>query len=270
MAANDNPSLGPDLNPEHDPEIAALLEFEPAPRKRDVVGAWTPELQREFIARLAVTGSPGRAAEEMGKTETGVRKLYRSPHAASFRAAWDRAVELAKSRLECAAAEERVAAGSRPPSLDARRKYRGRPAEPLPGQVMNEMGEWEHPDSIARRADEAKDSISMKLRNCRRLFLADISGSPGKRAAFEILTEYEVDWEKAARLEMQTDEPWKRFNMREADMILTCENGWHAGMAWGEDKMRELRDALDEHRAAEGLPPIDWGDGESTERSDAD
>src|SRR5512144_2403631 len=72
-----------------DPEIEALLKFEPAPRKREVEGAWTPELQREFIARLAVTGSPGRASEEMGKTDTGVRKLYRSPEAASFRAAWD-------------------------------------------------------------------------------------------------------------------------------------------------------------------------------------
>ena len=36
-----------------DPEIAALLDFEPVPRKRQVEGGWTPDLQREFIARLA-------------------------------------------------------------------------------------------------------------------------------------------------------------------------------------------------------------------------
>jgi hypothetical protein len=68
-----------------DPEIAALLDFEPVPRKRMVENGWTPELQREFIARLAVRGSPGRTCEEMGKTLTGMTKVYRSPLAASFR-----------------------------------------------------------------------------------------------------------------------------------------------------------------------------------------
>jgi hypothetical protein len=57
--------------PEDDPEIAALLGFEPVPRKREVDGAWTPELQREFIARLAVTGSPGRASERWGRPIPG-------------------------------------------------------------------------------------------------------------------------------------------------------------------------------------------------------
>ena len=37
---------------EADPEVAALLAFEPVPRKSEVAGVWTPELQREFIARL--------------------------------------------------------------------------------------------------------------------------------------------------------------------------------------------------------------------------
>ena len=68
----------------HDAEILALIDFDPVPRKREVDGAWTPELQREFIVRLAITGSPGRAAEEMGKTDTGVRKLYRTPEGVSF------------------------------------------------------------------------------------------------------------------------------------------------------------------------------------------
>jgi hypothetical protein len=107
-----------------DPEILALLDFEPVPRMRVVEGAWTPELQREFIARLAVHGSPGHAADEMGKTETGVRKLYRSPGGASFRASWDAAIALAKRRkAERAPPAEAVAPGSRPPPLDNRRKY---------------------------------------------------------------------------------------------------------------------------------------------------
>jgi len=132
--------------PEDDPEIAALLGFEPVPRKREVDGAWTPELQREFIARLAVTGSPGRASEEMGKSDTGVRKLYRSPEGASFRAAWDGAVDLARRRREGGAATEKaVVPGSRPPSVDSRRKTAPSP-RPSPrgegeeGQVLNEFG----------------------------------------------------------------------------------------------------------------------------------
>lgn len=36
-----------------DPEIAPLLDFTPAHRKVQRPDGWTPDLQREFIARLA-------------------------------------------------------------------------------------------------------------------------------------------------------------------------------------------------------------------------
>jgi hypothetical protein len=44
-------------------------------------------------------------------------------------------------------------------------------------------------------------------------------------------------------------------------MILTAESGW----AWGEhgygpDKKAEMRKAIDEWRAEEGLEPVDWGE----------
>lgn len=257
-----------------DPEIAALLDFTPVPRKRVVEGAWTPELQRIFIARLAVTGSPGRASEEMGKTETGVRKLYRSPGGASFRAAWEGAVALAKRRLEelNGIEEEAVFPGSRPPSLDHRFKIRpstssGRAVEaPLPGQVLNEYGEWEDADSIARRAEEARDSVLGKLLRARRLYLQEISASPGKRAAFEILTELPIDWDKAARLEPQEDEPYRTSNQRKPDMILTAESGWSWGeLGYGPDKKAAARRAIDEYRAEEGLEPIDWSGEDNNE-----
>lgn len=247
-----------------DPEILALLDFEPVPRKREVEGAWTPELQREFIVRLAVTGSPGRAAEEMGKTETGVRKLYRSPEAASFRAAWHAAVALAKRRkAERAAMAQAVVPGSRPPSLDHRRKYPHpgplpRAGEGQPGQVMNEYGEWEDEDSYARRAEEAQDNICSKLVRARRLYLMSISNQPVKRAAFEILTELPVDWELAEKLEPQPFEPWTRTNQREPDMVLTAESGWSFGeIGYGPDKKRQLRQAIEDYRAEQGLPPLE-------------
>lgn len=125
--------------------------------------------------------------------------------------------------------------------------------------MLNERGEYEDEESLRRRAEEAKDSISAKLLRCRRLYLQEICSSPGKRAAFEILTEFAIDWEKAAALEPQADEPWNRANQRQPDMILTAENGWSFGdCGYGEDKKAELRKALDDYRAEEGLPPIDW------------
>jgi hypothetical protein len=271
------PSPSPQPSPEGeggDEEIQALLQFEPAPRKRVVDGAWTPELQREFIARLAVTGSIGRSAEEMGKTDSGVRKLYRSPGGAGFRAAWHSAVELAKRRKGAATVTDEAAVpGSRPPSLDGRRKHRHfgplpQAGEGEPGQMLNEYGEWEDEGSLRQRADEARDSVSRKLLAARRLYLQEISGSAGKRAAFEILTELPVDWERAKRLEPQPDEPWRRVSMRQPDMLLTAENGWIGDVAGGRDKKAELMRAIDEHRAAEGLPAVKWS--ESTERNEDD
>ena len=108
-----------------DAEIAALLDFEPVPRKIAVDGGWTPENQREFIARLAVHGSACKACDEMGKNRTGVTKLFNHPQGASFRAAWKGAVALAKRRREeRGPTVEFVRPGDRPPTVD----HRFRPA----------------------------------------------------------------------------------------------------------------------------------------------
>jgi hypothetical protein len=119
-----------------------------------------------------------------------------------------------------------------------------------------------------RRGEEAKDSIREKLLRARRLYLMEISGSAGKRAAFEILTELPIDWEKAKRLEPQPDEPWKSPNQRQPDMVLTAENGWSFGEAgYGEDKKAELRAELDKYHAKHGLEPIKWAEDESISSS---
>ncbi len=244
-----------------DPEIAPLLTFEPVPRKVNVKGVWTPELQRELIARLAVHGAPNKVCEAMGKSRAGTDKLLRSPHGASFRAAWEGAVELAKRRkAEEAAKAEFVGPGFVASTLDRRRKFPPVPDGPRPGEVLNEDGEWEDEDSLRERAEYARDSISNKLLRARRMYLNEIASSPGKRAAFEILTELEIDWGRAERLEPQEDEPWRRINMREPDMLLTAENGWLGDIANATvpDKMASLRAALDRHYAERGLPAIDW------------
>ena len=254
-------SLVPGRDP--DPEVGALLDFAPVPRKRDVDGGWTPELQREFIARLAVHGSATKTCDEMGKNQTGIMKLYRSPAGASFRAAWDGAVELAKRRRTEQAALDHVAPGTRPPTIDHRRKLPACTAGPLPGQIMNERGEWENEASVAGRLEEAKENICRKLLGARRLFLSEIAGCPAKRAAFEILTELPVDWDKATRLEAQADEPWHPARLRKPDMVLTAESGWLMGEAgYGPDKKAALLSDLNAYRAEQGLEPVDFAEEE--------
>ena len=126
-------AAAPESGIDTDPEIEALLQFDPVPRRYKAAGGWTPDLQRQFIARLAVHGSPGKACEEMCKDRGGVAKLYKSPEGASFRAAWDAAVELATRRwAERIPADQAAIASVALPALDNRRKWTPPQEEPEP------------------------------------------------------------------------------------------------------------------------------------------
>ena len=251
-----------------DPEIAALLDFEPVVRKVKRRDGWTPELQRELIARLAWTGNLPDAAAQMGRDKTGAAALYRVPGAESFRLSWDAALAIGLRRRGYGAAPfaGEVPGMTRPPHPDPLPQWGEGGVEAGPGddgQVLNEYGEWEDEASFEQRAEEAHGSIAGKLLAARRLYLQEISSSPGKRAAFEILTDFDVDWDKAAALEPQDDEPYAIPNMREPDMVLTAESGWSFGdIGYGPDRKAELRQAIDAQRASEGLPAVQWGESE--------
>jgi hypothetical protein len=58
---------------------------------------WTPERQRGFIDRLSLCGCVAKAARAMGKTPQSAYRLRDHPKAASFRRAWDRALECGES-----------------------------------------------------------------------------------------------------------------------------------------------------------------------------
>jgi hypothetical protein len=254
-----------------DPEIAALTGFAPVPRRFKKEGGWSADLQRMFIARLARHGSPGKACDELGMYRSGVDKLFKSAGAEAFRAAWAGAVALAeRRRAERIAAGHSSTAGLTMPFVDNRRTARSMAAEEqhsphgagLPGQAENEFGQWEDEGSIASRAEDARGSIRDKLLRSRRLFLQEISVCPGRRAAFELLTDLPIDWGKAERMEPQDHEPGRIVNERKPDMILTAEAGWSFGeIGYGEDKKAELRREMDAYRAEQGMPPIEW-DGE--------
>ena len=116
-----------DFKPEtDDPEIEELLRFEPAPRRFKREDGWTAALQRKFIAKLAQTGSSRLAAQALGKDRFGIEKVYKAEGADSFRAAWDRAVEIYEERAaERAEATHAPFAGIIPPGVDRRRQSGG-------------------------------------------------------------------------------------------------------------------------------------------------
>jgi hypothetical protein len=101
-------------------DVGDLLDFEPVPRRPRADG-WTAELQRAFIAALAVTGSVRRAARAVGKAAFGAEQLRKAKGAEGFDAAWDKAMALAaeKGRHRLAAglgALAREDAADRPPA----------------------------------------------------------------------------------------------------------------------------------------------------------
>jgi hypothetical protein len=239
-----------------DPEIAPLLGFEPVFRKVKRPDGWTPELQRELIARIASTGTLQQAVWQMGKHATGAEGLYKTADAHSFRAAWDAALAIGRRRNGL---DSRPPFAGPVPGIQRRRKPPAVAEGPPPGQVVNEYGEYEDEYSYRERGEEAKDSIAGKLLRIRRLYLREISASPGKRAAFEILTELPIDWEIAARGEPHPDEPWRRTSARNPDMVLLAESGWSFGEhGYGVDKKAEIRAAIDSHRQDQGLEPVNW------------
>jgi hypothetical protein len=130
-----NSNVAPRHRPEDDPEIAPLLNFEPAPRQNKRKDGWTPALQRKFIAHLAKTGSPHQAAEAVGKNRHGVEKVYKSPGSESFREAWDSAVAFYEQR-EADRIEREHANAKKPPFVDRRRKR----TPPLDGEGLGGGG----------------------------------------------------------------------------------------------------------------------------------
>ena len=241
-----------------DPEIAPLLNFVPVVRKIKRPDGWTPDLQRELIARIAAAGTVQAAVWQMGKHATGAEALYKTRGASTFRQSWDAAVIIGRRRNGL---DSQPPFLGNVPGINRRAKLAASSAlfGPLPGQILNERGEHEDEGSMRQRAEGARDNITRKLLGARRLYLQEISGSAGKRAAFEILTERPIDWDKAKRCEAQPDEPYRRITMRKPDMLLTAENGWLGEVtAIGPEKKAELRKAIDDYLAEKGLPPVEW------------
>jgi len=111
--------------------LGDLLEFIPVPRQLKRRDGWTPPLQREFVARLAETGSPMAAVEAMGKNLNGIKKLLKAPGSDSFRAAWERALAIGETTEARRRAAELAGIHQRSAHLTAPSRSRGHALPPV-------------------------------------------------------------------------------------------------------------------------------------------
>jgi hypothetical protein len=88
-----------------------LLAFTPFSHKAPRRNSITPDLQRAFIAHLALTGIVKSAAAHIGRSLEALYKLRARPGAEGFAAAWDEALGRGVMRLEDCAMERALAEG---------------------------------------------------------------------------------------------------------------------------------------------------------------
>jgi hypothetical protein len=214
-------------------EIADILNFEPVPR-RTQVNNWTPELQRAFVAALAITGSEHRAGKAIGRHEYGAQKLRKARGGKGFDEACEAALQIYRDRemvrLSDQMSELKTA------SLEQVQKMDLRPGE-SGGDGDEEPGYAEYQAAQARIQD--------RLLRGRRLYLLSICHNAKKREAWEKLCG-PVDWAKAVKLEPQENEPYPA-RMTKADMLLTAEGGCLPELTPdGRDRGKEFIEAMDE------------------------
>jgi hypothetical protein len=132
-------------------ELPSFLRFAPVPVRAQHNG-WTPALQSRFILGLARGAGPDEAARALGKTRQSVYRLRQRPGAESFAAAWDRALDFARTAAAAGRAPSSSSGGIE--TLMVPRYYRGR----LIGFVQRE--DLAGAMRLLRRLDRLADKLS--------------------------------------------------------------------------------------------------------------
>ena len=254
-------------------DLADLLSFTPVQRRARADG-WDEERQRAFIAALVVTGSPRQAARAIGKHAFGAEQLRKARGGASFAAAWDAAIEISRERelaglhdglADLAASHEAEtahrrslivpAAASRDDSADDDASA-DRPPPTFDRYGLQQFTEADRQDYLA-----GVKRVQERLTSSRRLLLLALVDDPARRAAWETLVG-PVDWDKAARLEAQADEPFGdaaeggggQWSMRRPDMLMVAEAGLAPDLTGGKDGLAPIAAEVDRMRAAQAGP----------------
>lgn len=75
--------------------FGALLDFDPVPRRTHRADGWDADVQRAYIAALALTGSDRAACRAVGRSAFGINQLLAHEESDGFRAARDEALAIA-------------------------------------------------------------------------------------------------------------------------------------------------------------------------------
>lgn len=133
-----------------------LLDFEPVPRKHNRADGWTPEVQRYFIAALALTGSERQAAHAVGKAAFGVTQLRKAEGSQSFMAAHAKAM----------AFFEEEQGRRRSEGLHAAASYAGHRHAPVPvawsGAATRQGGPASAPEPEPELTEEEREERHLK------------------------------------------------------------------------------------------------------------
>lgn len=121
----------------------------------------------------------------------------------------------------------------------------------------DQEGEEGHRDYL-----DGMSRVQQRLTRSRRLLLASLVDDPAKRAAWETLVG-PVDWEAAARLEAQADEPFgiagegtgAEWQMRRPDMLMVVEAGLAPDLTGGKDGLAPIAAEVERMTAAIAGPP---------------
>jgi hypothetical protein len=216
-----------------DPEVAPLLNFEPVVRKVKRPDGWTPDLQRELIARIAATGTLQAAVWQMGKHATGAESLYKTPDAASFRLSWDAAIIIGRRRN----------------GLDSRPPYAGE----VPGitRRRKDLAEPHNAPEETEPSDDAKWDVIVSIAT---KFMRKVAAERTARLSGQIVAA-DFYLRQITFLEVLLELSAERFGFNPRDALHELRRGRHP---LTDIVSTELTDALDASRrlwwAQEGEP----------------
>ncbi len=212
-------------------DLGDLLDFTAVPRQLKRRDGWTGVLQREFIARLARTGSPTLAVAAMNKCLNGVKKLLKDPGSDGFQAAWERAVEIgeaaeARRRItELAGIDQRSAHLTAP----SRRRSGGDADDGYPDPIdpeeegMSEDGKLEIFDRLVRK------------------FMGKVAQERSARIGGRVV-EADFYLRQITCLEVSFDLLTERAGKDAWEVIAHCRRGRHGILQIGDTPMSRLLD----------------------------
>ncbi|WP_443028889.1 hypothetical protein, partial [Sphingopyxis sp. HIX] len=290
--AADDPAIDPDNLPEE-------LEFTPVEQLTKRWSGISAHKQRLFIAHLLGTGAVSMAAKAAGHTTSAFYQLRKRAGAASFAAAWDKAVEAGARRVadllmeyaiygvpETWSSQGRATMERRRPHLRAMQHIVGAhlpesvagtladgvSATAVPHGVRRLKDRWRKEWEAERQAEERQRRFDDhqqeraqatpaddQLRTIRTFFQRAISHDPVKRAAWDLLTGPGTDWDAVRAADAYLNPQKHEWHMYHPDIVIPLAAG--AGLIDIEDE--EGGDLAH----AEWHPPADDPDGS---RGDSD